>query len=390
MGDPIGITYDSGSGGPELTAQEFRQDIAALTEGPAGQAVSGVKHDTGLVTLSGSTITHAAMNFVMQGVTATTGVYLGYEPQATKTLTAAHATLARVDAVWVRVQDNEADSSGQRRSIVEYAAGTAGSSSAGVGGVAGAPAAPSGAYILLATIAVPASGGGSAVVTDRRVFYNPPPAQVVFTSNGTFTKANYPGLKAVRVRLAGGGGAGGAGISTGASQGAAGGGGGGGQTVEAIIPVASLPASVSVTVGAGGTAPAGNGAASTFDTLLTANAGQGGSNLAAPVVNGSAAGGAGGTGSGGSWTSATRWDGEDGDTGRISNSEPQPAEGGASGFNMGAGGRQGVNVTGQITGQAGKTYGGGGAGGANRANVTPGGGGGNGAAGVCIVELIYR
>lgn len=390
MGDPIGITYDGVSGGPEYTAAEWRQAMAALAEGAAGQAFSGVKHDTGLVTLAGTTITHAASNFIIQGIAATTGIYIGYEPQSTKTLTAAHASLNRVDAVWVRIQDHEADASGQRRSIVEYTAGTAGAGGAGVDGITGAPAAPATPYVLLATIFVPLNNTAGAVVTDRRTFYNPPPTLQVFTTSGAFVKANFPGLKAVRMRLVGGAGAGGAGITTGASQGAAGGCGGGAQTCEAIIPVASLPASVTITIGAGGSAPAGNGGDTTFGSLITANKGSGGTNCAAPALNSTTAGGAGGTGTGGSWSPVMRWDGQAGDVGRVITAWPVSAGGGEAGLGAGHGGRQGSNIAGQINGGAGKLYGGGGAGGQNGASVTPGGLGGDGAAGLCVMELLYR
>lgn len=213
------------------------------------------------------------------------------------------------------------------------------------------------------------------------------PVIAIFTSNGNYVKPT--NLKAVKVTLVAGGGGGGSGITTGASQGAAGGGGGGGQTCVAYIPAASLPSSVAVGIGAGGAISGGNGANSTFGTLITANAGQGGTNQPSAYNSGAVAGGAGGTGVGGSWSPVARFDGENGDVGRVGGGEPQPAEGGASGLHMGAGGRQGSGVAAQIPGSAGKLYGGGGGGGANRASISPGGAGAVGAAGVCIVESLF-
>ena len=83
-----------------------------------------------------------------------------------------------------------------------------------------------------------------------------------FTVSGTWNKpAN---LKAVRVRVVGGGGAGGASGTTGAAQGSAGGGGGGGEYAEAVIPAATLGATVAVTVGAAGAVSGGAGGTSSF------------------------------------------------------------------------------------------------------------------------------
>lgn len=96
--------------------------------------------------------------------------------------------------------------------------------------------------------------------------------QVVFTSSGSFVKANYPGATAVRIRVQAGGGGGGG--SLGGSFHALGGPGGGGAYSEHFAPIASLASSISVTVGsggAGGTGPSGNGAAggtSSFGTLV--------------------------------------------------------------------------------------------------------------------------
>jgi hypothetical protein len=74
------------------------------------------------------------------------------------TLTAAHATLTRIDLVYVRVYDNAVDSSGLFGGDLIYLAGTPG---------AGVPPTPAGTqiYMPLATITVPPVGGGSATVS---------------------------------------------------------------------------------------------------------------------------------------------------------------------------------------------------------------------------------
>jgi hypothetical protein len=108
---------------------------------------------------------------------------------------------------------------------------------------------------------------------------------IYYTSSGTFVKANYPWLKAIRVRLVGGGGGGGGSVATGAGQfNANGGGGGGGYAESFITDIAGLPASIDVTRGAGGAAgttagaSGGTGGDSVFLTL-TGFAGRGGTSL---------------------------------------------------------------------------------------------------------------
>lgn len=105
---------------------------------------------------------------------------------------------------------------------------------------------------------------------------------VRFTSNGTFTKASYPWLRAIRVRVQGGGGGGGGVAATNANSNAAGGGGYSGVHSESFITdIASLPSSVAVTPGVGGAAGAvgnagGDGGASSFGSIVTAPGGRGG------------------------------------------------------------------------------------------------------------------
>jgi hypothetical protein len=104
-----------------------------------------------------------------------------------------------------------------------------------------------------------------------------------FTSSGTFTKATYPWLNAIRVKVQGAGGGSGGCSTTGVGQVSMGGSGGGGAYAESFITdISSLGASETVTVGAGGSGgAAGNnsgstGGASSFGSLVSANGGFGG------------------------------------------------------------------------------------------------------------------
>src|SRR5690606_24086904 len=118
-----------------------------------------------------------------------------------------------------------------------------------------------------------------------------------YTSSSTFKKANYPGLRAVKVKAQGGGGAGGGRREGSSSVGAGGGGGGYG---EKFILAEDLAPSESITVGLGGTGRAANsglgGSPSSFGNHITANGGGGGDWTL--TVNSSAQGGSGGTVSG--------------------------------------------------------------------------------------------
>jgi hypothetical protein len=129
---------------------------------------------------------------------------------------------------------------------------------------------------------------------------------IYYTSNGTFTKASYPWLRAIRVKCVGGGGGGGgtgttgAGVTTNAASG-----GGGAYAESFITDIAGLDASVTVTrgnAGAGGAAGANagsNGGQASFGALVAANGGFGGvgsSGFAPPVAGNVSPGGQGGTG----------------------------------------------------------------------------------------------
>lgn len=160
MTDPLFLDLDGGLG-PTYLGQEYRQGFTTMYAGPsAGQVFSGVRG--GAVSVVGTAITIQPLTYVINGgsTPGTEGVYFGQfvtgDSDLSKTLTAAHATLARIDSVRVRVYNHNADGSGQRRHAIEYVAGTPASS----------PSAPSlpVSSVELARINVPASGGGSPVV----------------------------------------------------------------------------------------------------------------------------------------------------------------------------------------------------------------------------------
>ncbi|MFE4311491.1 hypothetical protein ACFRR6_36160 [Streptomyces sp. NPDC056891] len=164
-----------------LTGQLLRRGDSVLTmhAGSSLNARSGVIPGTnGLaVSLSGSTITVGS------------GIALVYHPgegvfrvpmtsSSTLTLTAAHATLPRIDLVYLRVWCNSVDASGLNQADVVYLPGTASST----------PTAPVPAgtqiYMTLATINVPASGGGSPTVSTAVRPYTVAPGGILPLQSG--------------------------------------------------------------------------------------------------------------------------------------------------------------------------------------------------------------
>lgn len=135
--------------------------MLVMTDGTALGSRSGVRAgDPGLtVTLAGSTINVSA------GVAAVAyagqGVYRVPFPSSVSpgSLTAAHATLDRIDLVYVRVWDNSVDASGLNKGDIVYLAGTPSSTP-----VAPVPAGTQ-IYMPLATITVPHTGAGSPSVS---------------------------------------------------------------------------------------------------------------------------------------------------------------------------------------------------------------------------------
>ncbi|MCX5601632.1 hypothetical protein OOK29_26120 [Streptomyces phaeochromogenes] len=142
------------------SGQNFRDAMRPLTmaTGSTFGARAGVRPgDPGLTTsLAGSTINVSPGTALVSGQ----GIYVGVLTSTwSGPLTAAHATLPRIDLVYLRIWDTDFDASGLRKTDVVYLAGTASST----------PVAPTPAgtqiYMPLATISVPASGGGSPTVS---------------------------------------------------------------------------------------------------------------------------------------------------------------------------------------------------------------------------------
>jgi hypothetical protein len=209
---------------------------------------------------------------------------------------------------------------------------------------------------------------------------------VYFTSSGTFTKASYPWLRALKVRMVGGGGGSGHAPATSGTQvSTPGSGGGGGYCEKFYTDINSLSASITVTIGAGGTGGTSgvsgtNGGNSTF-VSMTANGGAFGDNgtvatVAGHFSNTGAGGGASGgdiniTGSGGIRGNAWALD-------RVTN-----AIGGQS---LLSGHIQMVVTTTALNSSTGLLYGGGATAPVNAANQSARNGG-TGAAGIVILEL---
>jgi hypothetical protein len=218
---------------------------------------------------------------------------------------------------------------------------------------------------------------------------------VYFTSSGTFTKASYPWLRAIRVRVQAGGASGAGATATGSNNTSAGAGGGAGGYAELFFTdIAALDASVTVTRGAGGGGVLGtagnNGEASEFggsgDAWRT-RAGGGFTGIIRPAdtIPRTVVGGAGGDGSHGDFFISGGGGGAGLSSGNIDNF----AIGGTGGAAPFSGGGRGAGTTsgsGGFDGGAGGNFGGGGGGAMNHNNQSSRRGG-NGGNGIVIVEL---
>lgn len=198
---------------------------------------------------------------------------------------------------------------------------------------------------------------------------------VTFNNSASFTKASYPGMAAIRVRLVGGGGSGGNwNAVNGGQAGVAGG--GSGAYAESFILAASVANSVTVTIGAGG---GGAGGTTSFGNQVIAGGGGAGANTTngAFALNGVNAGGSAGNANAGDLQRR----GEHGFAGYVGPAPGQP--GGSSAFG-GGGGYTAPGGSG-AAGAAGSAPGSGGGGAAGAGNTSQSGGAG--AAGVVYIDI---
>lgn len=219
----------------------------------------------------------------------------------------------------------------------------------------------------------------------------------VFTSSSTWTK---PATGTIAIIDCWGGGGSGDGAAGGGGAGNATHGGGGGGFNRVMIPLADLPASVTVTIGAGGAQIVyggmyhhnGNqGGRTSFGTYVWANGGFGGTynvpgsggNLAninqlASALDSGFSGAASGSGNGGGQlASSTFWGGEGGDGFYENLGSPARTVYGGLGGTYGATAPY-IGGTGQVPGGGGGAAGG----------ILPGAFGGAGGAGLCVVRVI--
>lgn len=154
---------DASGGAPTYSASNERQANAPLYGGGSGiplKAVSGFRVGTGnVLTATSTTWTLTPCSAVISPAAATAqGSYRwASDSNVTGSVTAADATYARKDIVYIQVNDSSSgDGSGALTAPVSYLAGTPSASPV-------APSLPARSF-LVGTITVPQSGGGSPTV----------------------------------------------------------------------------------------------------------------------------------------------------------------------------------------------------------------------------------
>lgn len=206
----------------------------------------------------------------------------------------------------------------------------------------------------------------------------------IMEASGNFVKGNFPGLRAVRVRVVGGGGSGGGCANTGSGSNAEGGGGGGGGYAEAFILDSALATSETVTIGAGGVpAATGNndgstGGTTSFGSHVSATGGAGGGGSPSSSSSTLAPGGTGGTGSGGYF----RLEGGRGGNGRIVDGDSITGNFGGSSFLSPIANTNALTTNGAV----GRPYGGGSSG-ARNGNSQGAKSSLGGSPGICIIDI---
>lgn len=211
---------------------------------------------------------------------------------------------------------------------------------------------------------------------------------VIFDADGTFTKADYPDIRAVIVEAVGGGGAGAGAGATGALQVSAGSGGSGADYSRVFLLASALSSGETVTVGTAGVgasgAVGGDGGDSSFGSLCVAGGGRGGDVILAAGATARC-----GNGVNPSLTAAVGdWSSQGQGSGGPTCLGTQGAMGGYGGNSYFGGGARSMGITtGGTNGTAGGSYGGGGSGAANGPTLTAKTGG-NGGAGLVLVHVL--
>lgn len=326
-GDALWMNADAGA--PSYDATELRRLDTPLMWPTTGLGTRpGIRPGATAVSLAGQVVTVKPCSGISAPSatpwTTTDGPYRWALLGGTHTLTPA-ATSPRIDRLVLRIEDDDVDGTGQRRAITVLIDGTP----------AAIPvAAETGpGDLTLATVLVPANGSPAPALTYSPDYFVavggilPVPTRanlpttglydgmaayitdeqtlaichagawsaagnrngymlwqtLYLTASTTFVKANYPGLKGVKVKCQGGGGGGGGTATTTAAQASCSGGGAGGAYAERFVAAANLGATETVTVGgagAGGAADArgATGGTSSFGAHCIAPGGDGGFN----------------------------------------------------------------------------------------------------------------
>lgn len=156
-----------------LTRAAIRLTTVLMTPTTATTVRAGVIPGGTPLLLTGTTMTGtvAIGRAIVQGTTAQGAYPVAVTVAETFTVANGHASLPRIDTVWIVASDQDYDSSGTRAGSIVYQQGTAAASPT-------APTAPTGitAYLRLWDIAVPAgASAGSPInwgtaLTDRRTY----------------------------------------------------------------------------------------------------------------------------------------------------------------------------------------------------------------------------
>lgn len=245
---------------------------------------------------SGLSVNVAVGQVLIPGTSSTTqGLYFGQNMSTTNlTLATANGTNPRIDMICATVQDSAYAGANDLWEL-QAVTGTP-TSGATLSNLSGAPALPV-SSLLIAYVLVPANAvsltSGDLLDERIRAQQNSPIGQL-FTSSGTYLTPNDGLTHTYRFTLCGAGGGGGGGIGN-TSTGYAGAGGGAGAFVQSSQTVAPNT-TLTVTVGAGGTAGtaggAGGGAAGTGGTGGTTSVSGTGVSLSASPGAGGVAGSA--------------------------------------------------------------------------------------------------